>query len=185
MMARTSCSRTSKLTSLKAFTPPKARDTPSTARMTSPMRRPAVSAMRASSRFIVSGRRPARIRREGFGRVDGEVRTDTSRTPILETHLGIDRATRGAVVERAHDVGVLLADEAAPDLARARELAVVGVELLVQDHEAVDLASGEARVVGEIGVHLLDALADEPHHLRLRREVRVAGIGDAAALGPV
>ena len=39
----------------------------------------------------------------------------------------------------------LLADEAAADLARARELAVVGVELLVQDQEAVDLAAGELR----------------------------------------
>ena len=38
---------------------------------------------------------------------------------------------------------------------------------------------------GQLRVHLLDALADEAVHLGLLREVRVARVGDAAALGPV
>ena len=36
-------------------------------------------------------------------------------------------------------------------------LAVVGVQLLVQDQEAVDLAAGHLLVGGQVGVDLLDA----------------------------
>ena len=47
--------------------------------------------------------------------------------------------SRLAAVQRVDQHLVLLGDEAAPHLARARQLAVVGVELLVQDQEAADL----------------------------------------------
>jgi hypothetical protein len=72
---------------------------------------------------------------------------------------------------------VALADEAAPDLRRARQLAVVGVELLVQDQEAADLAAGELVVGREVGIDLLHAVADELAHLLLLRQVGVAAVG--------
>ena len=74
---------------------------------------------------------------------------------------------------------------AASHLARARELAIVGLELLVQDEKAPDLRVGERRVLREIAVRLLHAFADEIEHRGLRGEVRVAGIGQVAPLGPV
>ena len=43
-----------------------------------------------------------------------------------------------AGIDRLDDVGVFLADHAAADLARAGELAVVGVELLVEQQELGD-----------------------------------------------
>ena len=70
-------------------------------------------------------------------------------------------------------------------LLRARQLAVVGVELLVQDEEAADLAAGEALVGGEVGVDLLDAVAHELEHLGLLRQVGVAAVRQVALLGPV
>src|SRR6185369_11941555 len=90
-----------------------------------------------------------------------------------------------AAVERFDEHLVALGDEAAADLARSRQLAVVGVELLVEDEEAADLAAGEALVGGEVGVDLLDALAHQLEHGGLLREVGVAAVGEVALLGPV
>src|SRR6185312_9684145 len=196
MIARISCSRTSKLTSASAFTPPKASETPSSARITSPTgraTRPGSSSRRFMRRRLrtvhavrssscrrpgsVQGRIPGgapappsrrllrRGRREGLHIDDRQLRADRAGAAILETHLRLHRAARGGAIERLDDARILLRDEPAPDLARARELAVVGVELLVQDHEAVDLAPGELRIPREVGVHLLDAAADEVDHL--------------------
>ena len=58
---------------------------------------------------------------------------------VLERHLGRDVGLVRAVVERLDQRRVALGDEAAADLLRAGQLAVVGVELLVQDEEAPDL----------------------------------------------
>ncbi len=47
-----------------------------------------------------------------------------------------------AVVEPFDQRRVALGDEAAPHFLRARQFAVVGVEFLVQDQEALDLRAG-------------------------------------------
>src|SRR5512141_2418537 len=184
MIARISCSRTSKLTSVSAFTPPNASDTPSTARMTSPSLRPAASATLASCRSM-SGRLSQRLGGEGARVLDPEIGADIAGAAILEAHLRLDDAALDSGIERIDDGGVFLRDEATPHLARAGELAVVGVQLLVQDHESVDLAAAELGIAREVRVHLLHALAHQLAHLRLRGEVGVARIRDAAALGPV
>src|SRR5204862_154647 len=80
---------------------------------------------------------------------------------------------------------IALGDEPAPDLARAGQLAVVGVELLVQDQEAADLAARELVVGREIGVDLLDAFADQLVDLGLLGQVGVAGVWQIASFGPV
>jgi hypothetical protein len=59
--------------------------------------------------------------------VQAQLRAHRARAPVLEADLRLDHATLDAGIERVDDVGVLLADEAATDLARARELPVVGV----------------------------------------------------------
>ena len=61
---------------------------------------------------------------------------------------------------------VTLGDERAPHLLGAGELAVIRVELLVQNEEALDAGAGHARLRGEVGVHLLDVAA----HASRRRE---------------
>ena len=55
----------------------------------------------------------------------------------------------------------------------------------MQDQEPVDLGLGEFRVLREVGVDLLHALADQLVHLGTGREVRVAGVWEVALLGPV
>ena len=46
----------------------------------------------------------------------------------------------------------------------------------MQDQEAADLAAGEPLVGGEVGVDLLDAVADELEHRGLLRQVGVAAV---------
>src|SRR5712692_2921301 len=158
MMARISCSRTSKLTSLRAFTPPNASETPSIARRTSPILREAF--WRSSSRRSIASRRlsPAHGGK-GLRRGEGQLGADHAGAPVLEAHLRLDHAALRARIERVDHRRVLLADVAAAHLARARELAVVRIELLVQDHEAVDLARAKLGVRGEVRVDFLHAFA--------------------------
>src|SRR6188508_3035723 len=162
MMARISCSRTSKVMSESAFTPPKRRLMFCTSRTTSPERR-----------AVIGRSRCAPDRREGLGVDDLQRRRDLADATVLEADGGLDELLGLARIEGIDQHVVALADEAAPDLRRARQLAVVGVELLVQDQEAADLAAGELLVGGEVGIDLLHAIADQLAHLLLLRQVGV------------
>src|SRR5688572_26893978 len=122
MMARTSCSRTSKDTSVSAFTPPKASDTPSTARTTSPIARSVAARSFRFMRPALSCSRLRGQRREGLGGVHAQLGAHEARAPVLEAHLRLDHAALDPGIQGVHDGRVLLADEAAAHLARAREL---------------------------------------------------------------
>src|SRR5882672_9901290 len=115
MMARISCSRTSKETSCSATTPPKARDTPSTARMAGPVPR--------SATVVKDSSRPPR----GGGAVDpglcdAQIRGDDPGAAVLEAHLRLDEAMRLSGVQSLDQRGVFLGHVPAAHLARAREL---------------------------------------------------------------
>src|ERR1700704_5797870 len=137
MMARISCSRTSKLTSVSAFTPPNASEMLSSSRMTSPpLRTLLIPRMRS--------RRPPR--RGGWERGcvgDAQIRGDHSAAAVLEAHLRFDVLVRLAAVERLDEHGVFLGDKSPAHLARARQLVVVRVELLVQNEKTADLRRRE------------------------------------------
>src|SRR5258708_3967882 len=183
MIARISWRRISTLISLSALTPPKDRLMPSALSSASPiclpfsMRRAkripgpsgrceivAPACLRGSS--VVSSARPAQDRRRlgdgnGLRRADPEVGLQHALAAVLKGDLGLDMRAVAPAIERLDQRLVALADEAPPHLAGARQLAVVGIELLVQDEEAVDLREGERRLASEIRVDLLDALADQ------------------------
>src|SRR5882724_3261840 len=146
MMARISRSRTSNETSCSALTPPKASDTPSTARMAGPVPRSATG-VKTSSRPPHGGG----VVDPGLG--DAQIRRDDPGAAILEAHLRLDEAMRLPGVQRLDQRGVLLGDVAPAHLARASELAVVGIELLLQDDETVNLRIAERGVGGEVAVH--------------------------------
>src|SRR5690348_11237740 len=119
MMARTSCSATSNDTSCSAFTPPKASETFSTESIA--FRRPCPS------------RRPFRRgRREGLCLVYAQIGRESAGPAVLVLHLRFDMYAFFSCIQGIHQRGVFLADEAAAHLARARQLAVVRIELLVQ-----------------------------------------------------
>src|SRR5260370_19488376 len=170
MMARISCSRTSKETPWSATTPPKASETSSISRIGRP-----ISCLPSCQAKGVSGRFPRRGSAECLRLHDLQVGRHRSDAAVLEPHLRHDETARLVRVESVDQHGVLVSDVAAPYLARARELAVVGLELLVQDEEAPDLRVGERGVLGEIAVGLLHTFADEIEHRGPRGEVRVAG----------
>ena len=72
----------------------------------------------------------------------------------------------------------------APQLARARQHAVIGVEFLLQDQKAVDLGICQRRILCQLGIDVGDAVGDQPIHLVARGEVGMAGVGDALLVGP-
>src|SRR6185437_9828188 len=176
MIARTSCSRTSKLMSVSALTPPNASDTCSSASTTSPIRRSPMSSASGRARDT---------RREHLRVGDHDVGGDDAAAPVLELHLGLDVLDLARGVQRVDQRAVLLGDEPAADLARARQLVVVRIELLVQEQKAAHLGVGEAGFAGEFGVDLLDAVADQRVHLGLCGEIAVARVSESAPLGPV
>src|SRR5882762_2672039 len=180
MMARISCSWTSKETPWSATTPPKASEMSSISRIGVPVfLLAAMSGERNSGGFL--GRGSA----EGLRLHDLQVGRHRSGAAVLEAHLRLDETARLVRVESVDQNRVLVCDVAASHLARARELAVVGLELLVQDEEAPDLRVGERGVLREVAVDLLHAFADEIEYRGLRGEVCVAGIRQVAPLGPV
>src|SRR5215470_9200612 len=156
MMARISPLRISNETPLTAFTPPKASETPSTASRTSPaaiscplgalMRR-----LRGSCRLLHRAGH-----RHGHRVADLDARGQHAFAAVLEGHLGRDGGFGRAVVERRDQRRVALADQAAAHLLRTSDLAVVGIELLVQDEKAPDLSAGHHLVLDQRAVHLGD-----------------------------
>src|SRR6476661_793668 len=102
MMARTSCSRTSNVTSASAFTPPNASEMRSSDRMTSPMRRAGVVGMtRASGGLRHCGGLHAGI-------VDAQVGSDHAGAAVLELHDGFDVLHAASGVQRVDQRGVFL-----------------------------------------------------------------------------
>src|SRR5262249_7771716 len=164
MMARISPLAMSKLISLSAFTPPNDRLMFSTTSRMSLKTRERFIGPRASrppheragrprsGRGRASARLPERHRRAGArmrGKVaDLDVACDGALAAVLEGDANLDMGAPGTVVERLDQGPVALADEAAPHLVGARELAVVGVERLVQDEEAADLRARHAWIGG-------------------------------------
>src|SRR5215207_6025076 len=173
MIARISCSRTLNVISERAFTPPKRRLMFWTSRATSP-----------EPRAVIGRSRGAPDRGEGLRLDDPQGCRDLADAAVLEPDCGLHELLGLARVEGLDQDVVALADEAAPDLGGARQFAVVGVELLVQDQEPADLAAGELLVGGEVGVDLLDAIADELADFLLLRQIGVAAVGQVALLGP-
>src|SRR6185312_11063765 len=151
MMARISPLRMSNETSFTAFTPPNESDTFSTDKSTSPTATsgPPVALMRrlrsrGRQRECATRRMSCRLlhgrrRRHRFHVADLHPRLDRALAAVLEGHFGRDVGFLGAVIERRHQRPVALGDEAAAHLLGAGEFAVVGVELLVQDEETLDL----------------------------------------------
>src|SRR4051794_13696150 len=148
MMARTSPLRMSKLTLVSARTPPKRKEMSSTASRTSPSGRPA----------RISGCLP-QDEGVGAGAANGEIGLKPALAPVLERDLALDTNGGGARVDRLDQRRVTLVDHLAAHLAGSRQLAVVGVELLVEEQEACDplrLRQGRVHLLDLAGKQLLD-----------------------------
>src|SRR5450755_1568523 len=184
MMARISCSRTSKLMSVSALTPPNASEMLSSLRMTSPTEaRTALTSVRSCLQARIHSRamaiqpmvrmnsdlqhhgislehrRAARNRRGlGFCFGNAQIGGHHAAAPILEPHQRLDVLLGLARVERVDKHGILLADKAAPHLARAGQLIVVRIEFLVQDEEPMDLRIGERPFARKLRIHRLHTL---------------------------
>src|SRR6202035_3813499 len=110
--------------------------------------------------FLAPRRRRARCRCD-VGVADPELGADRAAAAVLEGHLALDMPGLGARIERLDEAPIALGDDAAAHLAGAPELAVIGVELLVQDEEAADLRGGKGGHAGKVAVGFRDAALDK------------------------
>ena len=104
---------------------------------------------------------------------------------VLERHLGRDVGLAGAPVECVDQGRVALGDEAAAHLLGAGDLAVVGIELLVQDEKAPDLRTRHRLLLGERAVHLRHVLRQHVVDLRVAGQFLVRAVDDIVALRPI
>src|SRR5690606_15072716 len=120
-----------------------------------------------------------------LGRQDAQIGRNLAGPAILELDLRLDELMLAPFIKGLYQHRVFLRNEAAPDLAGTGQFVVVGVELLVQDQEASHLGRTQLRVLCQVGIDLFDAIANELEHFLLARQVGVAGVRQAATLGPV
>ena len=92
---------------------------------------------------------------------------------VLEGDLGRNIGLARSVVERLDQRRIAVGDEPAADLQGARDLAVVGVEFLVQDQKALDLRTGHHLVGGQRVVHFGDMLFEHVVDERMAGELLV------------
>ena len=109
-----------------------------------------------------------------------EVGLDARGLPVLEADGGVDGDALLIAVERRDDPAVALLHEGAPHLAGAGQLLVVGVQLLVEQHELADARGARQRLVDPV-----DLLLQQVVDLRLGREIGVGGVRDLLLLGPL
>ena len=117
MIARISCSRTSKLMSVSALTPPKRRLMLRTSRTTSPMRRARPARVGPRRRLAIARAAPAAAsdaaapscrpprHRERLRVDDLQVGRDLAGAAVLERHLGLDVLSSSPRVERVDERG--------------------------------------------------------------------------------
>src|SRR6185503_11215218 len=94
--------------------------------------------------------------------LNGDLRAHGGALAVLVGHFGGDLGLARAAVQRLDDRRVLLGDDAPAQLAGARDLGVVGVEILGEQQE-----SAHARRAEQALVALLDFGADQAAHLGL------------------
>ncbi len=58
------------------------------------------------------------------------------------------------------------------------------MKCLLNDQKAVDLGFGQSRIQQQVGIHLGDAVCDQPIHFLARSEVGVAGVGNVLLVRP-
>src|SRR5436190_19670731 len=103
--------------------------------------------------------------------LDRDARAHGCALAVLVADLGGDLGFRSAVVKRVDHRRVFLGDHPPPQLPRARNLGVVGVEILRQQEKPP-----HARRVRQPLVALLDFAADQAPDLRLLRQILVSAV---------
>src|SRR6516164_9163412 len=161
---------------LSAVIPPKARVIWSAVRIGSPIR------LTISSLFLGEEvlQAPRSLRRR-----DRELGAHIALAAVLEGDFGLDAARRAVRIKRIDQRLVAGGDDPAAHLARTGELAIIGVELFVQDQKAADLRAGDGWLGGEVIIYLLDADLQQIVDRILSGEILIRGVGEVAPLRPV
>ena len=191
MMARISCSRTSKEMSVSALTPPKASEMFCTSRITSPKlaagRRGAgggAALDAARGRRMIFMPRPSPARRCVASMIFSVALTLPVRPSSNFTWVSMycsvlppySASTSTWYFSAMKPRRTLLVRVSSPSSASSS---------LCSTRKRLICAAGQLVVGGQVGVDLLHAILDQLVDLGLLRQVGVAGIGQVAPLGPV
>src|SRR5262245_30283765 len=211
IMARISPLRMSNETPATALTPPKASDTFSTASSTLPATmscslgaliprlRAYGDATRAAGllcslshgereRTEVAARSCCFLHRRHRHRLhvaDFDAGGEHALAAVLERHLGGNVGLARTAIERRDQRRITLGDETTAHLLGARDFAVVGIELLMQDEKASNLRPRHGLLLRQRTVHLLHMFGEHVVDPRMRRQLLIGAIDDIVALGPV
>src|SRR5438309_8637146 len=104
---------------------------------------------------------------------------------VLKEHLGLDRYAVISAVQGLDKCRILLSHKATPDFAGTSQLTIIRVKLFMEDEKATDLGPRHLRIVCQTGIHARNFPLDEVVDLWPRRQIRIARVGQATALGPV
>src|SRR6201981_2096614 len=214
IMARISPLRISNETPATALTPPKASDTSSTASSTLPaaiscslgalmprLRACDDAACAAGSPCCLSHEENERIaiaarscrscrflhrrHRHRAHVADFDASGEHALAAVLERYLGANVGLARAVVERCDQRRITFRDETTAHLLGARDFAVVGIELFMQNEKASNLRPRHGLLVRQRAVHLLHMFSEHVVDPRMRRQLLIGAIDDIVALGPV
>src|SRR6266571_1357915 len=104
---------------------------------------------------------------------------------VLKDHLGLDRHTVISAIQGLDERRILLRHKATPDFPGTGQLAIIRVELFMEDEEATDLGPRHLWIVRQTGIHARNFPLDEIVDLWSRGKISIARVSQATALGPV
>src|SRR5262249_7785557 len=185
MIARISPALISTLTSLSACTAPKARAICCTCSKGALLSLGAgCDALSASSATAISSLGDC-YRCFWSHVTDQQLCLERAAPSVLKDHLGLDCHAVIRAVQGLDERRIFLSHKATPDFAGTGQLAIIRVELFMEDEEAADLGPRHLRIVCQIDIHARNFPLDEIVDLWPSCEISIARIGQSTALGPV
>src|SRR5262249_45112750 len=96
---------------------------------------------------------------------------------VLKDHLGLDRHAVIRAIQGLDERRILLCHKATPDFAGTGQLAIIRVELFMEDEEAADLGPCHLWIVRQTHIHARNFLLDEVVDLWPRCQISIARVG--------
>src|SRR5215813_8416159 len=185
IMARISPASISTLTSLSACTAPKARAICCTCNKGTLLGLGAGCDSRSMPSTTAASSLGDGYRGCGSHVTDQQLCLERPTPSVFKDYLGLDRHTVISTIQGLNERRILLSHKATPDFPGTGQLSIIRVELFMEDEEAADLSPRHLWIVRQTGIHARNFPLDESVDLWPSRQISIARVGQAAALGPV
>src|SRR5216683_3113591 len=185
MMARISPASISTLTSLSAWTAPKARAICCTCSKGALLALGAVCNCRSATSATAVSSLGDCYRCLWSHVTDQQLCLECTAPSVLKDHLGLDRHAVIRAIQGLDERRILLSHKATPDFAGTGQFSIIRVELFMEDEEAADLGPRHLWIVRQTGIHARHFPLDEIVDLWPSCQISIARVGQSTALGPV